>query len=318
MAEPSDYKPPRLRVPLIVLVLVASDMLLGYWIGIGYGLYKEVVKMMLPTFGAAVIAQAASMLIFLVGAIWTGELPTIAFAWWQFVFVVQCATYTWIYGPKMAGALVGAVLSACLAGNVWTSLHNWVKAETMKKMAVTADTITTGLSKLNIDDCDDTLEKADWTVDDSSSSATSEIVSWRDWFARFAMISYFSAGCLAFFFAFLTGTLKITLSTFGLGFMGMIIVALVLLDLARTSEARRLAIHCKTANVVSSAIALVVGIFLWQRDGVNNAGMMCVVHWAACLNAGIAEVLLQSSLDKDPGEEENNSENSDEDWVHMG
>jgi hypothetical protein len=318
MAEPSDYKPARLWGSIVVLALEASDILLGYWFGIDYGLYKEVVKMMLPTFGAAVIVQAASMLIFLAGAIWTGELATIAFAWWQLVFVVQCAAFTWIFGPKMAGALVGAVLSACLAGNVWTSLHYWVKAETAKKAAGTVHTITKVLSKLKIEKCGDALEKADWTRDEGSSSETGETVSWRDWFSHFAMIFYFSAGCLAFFFAYLTGTLKTALSTFGLGFMGMIIVALVLLDLARTSEARRLAVHFRTANVVSSAIALVVGIILWRRDGVYNAGLMWVVHWAGCLNTCIAEVLLQSSLDKDSGEEEYDIEDSGEDWVPMG
>jgi hypothetical protein len=45
---------------------------------------------------------------------------------------------------------------------------------------------------------------------------------------------------------------------------------------------------------------------------------MWVVHWAGCLNACIAEILLQSSLDKISGEEEHDSEDYDEDWVHLG
>lgn len=57
---------------------------------------------------------------------------------------------------------------------------------------------------------------------------------------------------------------------------------------------------------------------LWQRYGVYNPGSMWVVHWGACLNAGIAQVLLQSSLDEDSGDEGHDSGDSIEDRVHMG
>lgn len=310
MADSPAFTPPRLWGLIIVLVLAASDYAICSLIA--YGRFAEYWKMMLPTFGAAVLVQALSMLAFLASAIRTNKLSTITFVWWQILFVAFCTTYALTHGSSAAGLWVGSVWSACLTSNVWASLHYRVNAEMKKRMAVTADTIAKGLSRLNIDDRDDALEKADWTLDGSSSSETEGIVSRPEWLTQLAMLFYFSAGIIGFVFAYLTGTLKNALSTFGLGFMGMIIVTLVLLDFGRSFEAHRLALRLKNANVVLSVISLVVGIVIWRKDGVYNFGVMSVMHWATCLNAGIAEVLLQSSLDKNAGEEEHDSEDFDE------
>jgi hypothetical protein len=310
MTDSLGFTPTRLWGVVIVLLLAASDYVICSLVA--YGRFAEHWKMMLPTFGAAVIVQALSMLAFLASAIRTDKFSTITFVWWQILFVAFCTTYVLTHGSSSAGLWVGSVWSACLASNVWASLHYRIKAEMRKKMAATADTIARGLSRLRIDDRDDALEKGNWTLDDSSSSETEGIVSRPEWLTQFAMLFYFSAGIIGFVFAYLTGTLKNALSTFGLGFMGMIIVTLVLLNFARSFEAHRLALRLKNANVVLSVISLVVGIVIWRKDGVYNFGVMSVMHWAACLNAGIAEVLLQSSPDKDSGEEEHDSEDSDE------
>jgi hypothetical protein len=274
--------------------------------------------MMLPTFGAAVIVKALSMLAFLASAIRTDKFSTIAFVWWQILFVAFCTTYVLTHGSSSAGLWVGSVWSACLASNVWASLHYRVKAEMKKKMAATADTIAKGLSRLRIDDRDDAVEKGNWTLDNSFSPEIEETFSRPDWLTPFAMLFYFSAGSIGFVFAYLTGTLKNALSTFGLGFMGMIVVTLVLLDFRRSFEAHRLALRLKNANVVLSVISLVVGIVIWRKDGVYNFGVMSAMHWAACLNAGIAEILLQIPAGQDSDDEEYDNEGSDEGWVRVG
>jgi hypothetical protein len=104
----------------------------------------------------------------------------------------------------------------------------------------------------------------------------------------------------------------------------MLIVAFVLLGTWSTSEADRLADHFKFANVMSIAVSLIVAIVGWWRNGLYNFGWMCFAHWAACLYSGIAEVLVQTSLDEDTGEEEehdseevHDSEDSDEDWIRV-
>lgn len=167
-------------------------------------------------------------------------------------------------------------------------------------------------------DCNNGISKADWILDDSSSPMTEEITSGRDYFFAYSMLFSFCAGTLQFFFAYLAGTLNTALTTFGLGFTGMLIVAFVLLGLTNTSEPHRLAEHFKTANVGAVALFWAIAIVDWRRTGVCNFGYMCFVHWAACLYSGIAEIMVHSSLYQDSDDEDNESEGSDEDWVHVG
>jgi hypothetical protein len=308
MAEPSDYQPPRLWGILVVLVVTASDRFICY--RIAPGRYTEFWEMMLPTFGAAVMIQAVSVLGFLASAIWTGKLSTIAFAWWQLVCVVQCTIYMSFYGPSMAGLFVGAVYSSCLVCNIWTALHYRVEAERVKGAATTH--LAKALSKLKIDDCNDALEQVKRHLHDASSPTSVRTTLWRGRLALFSMLYNFFAGTLGFFFAYRSQSLKTAFSTFGLGFLGIVIVALVLLDCTRTSEALRLADHFRSVNSVSVAFHLFYSIGSWLQNGVYDFGAMCFVHWAACLYSGIVEVLVRSSLRKYSGEEEHYSEDFDE------
>ena len=168
--------------------------------------------------------------------------------------------------------------------------------------------------------CSDDLEKADW----DSSLMTEKHASGRDWFFAYSMLFNFSAGAFALSSAYLTGTLNAALTTFGLGFTVMLIVAFVLLSTWSITEADRLADHFRLANVISIAVSLSVAIVGWWRNGLYNFVWMCFVHWAACLYSGIAEVVVQTSLNEDTGEEEEQnseeehvSEDSDEDWTRV-
>ena len=168
--------------------------------------------------------------------------------------------------------------------------------------------------------CSDDLEKADW----DSSLMTEKHASGRDWFFAYGMLFNFSAGAFALFSAYLTGTLNAALTTFGLGFTVMLVVAFVLLGTWSIAEADRLADHFRLANAVSIAVSLSVAIVGWWRNGLYNFGLVRFVHWAACLYSGIAEVVMQTSLNGDTGEEEEQnseeehvSEDSDEDWTRV-
>jgi hypothetical protein len=202
-----------------------------------------------------------------------------------------------MYGPSMAGLWVGFFWSASLIGNVWTALHYRDEAETTKEAAATEDRNAEITSELKADDRGDTVARVHRHLKDASSPMAVRLASWRGQFTAFSMLYNFSAGALGFVFAYCTGTLNTAISTFGPGFMGMIIVALVLLKFTRTLEARRLADHFITANLVSAAVSLPIGIVYWQQNSVYSFRFMCIVHWSACLYSGIALVLEQSSLE---------------------
>jgi len=315
MAGPLYDNLPRLWGLLIVFAFAVQDIMLCYWFANGQ--LREYVEMLLPTLGVAMIVQAIGMLVLLASAIWSGKLWKIAFVWWQIVYVVLCATYAILFAPSMAGLGIGAFSSACLVCNIWTALHCRVKAETIKEVAATAHTSAEVASKRKTDDRVDAFERVYWPLDDASSPTAVAIASWRGRCAAFSMLFNFSAGTLGFVFAYLKGTLKTTLSTFGLGFLGMIIAALLLLDLARTLEACRLADHFKSVNVFSITFFLYFAIGDWARTGAYNFDSMCFVHWAACVYSEIAEILVQSSLDQNIDDEEYHSESFEEDWVQV-
>ena len=276
----------------------------------------------LPALGVAVILQAVSFLLFFASAIWTGKLCRKSFLCWYVIFMLLCAGYNFYHWPSMEGLFLGAAWPATIAGNIWMTIHYHIKVRMAKNAGTAKNTSMAKNARMAIahasvglfptakrQDCGDDSERMN---SNSSSSMVKEFASECDWFFAYAMLFNFSAGAIGFFFAYLTGTHNTALTTFGLGFTGMLIVAFVLLGTTSTSKPERLAKHFKLANVISSAVFMTIAIIDWRRLGLYNFGWSCVVHWAACLYSGIAKVLVQTSVDEDLTEEGHDSEHDGE------
>jgi len=286
--------------------------------GFAGGLRAEHTEILLPALGVAVVVQAVSTLLFVASVIWTGKFHKVPFFCWQFIYVFAYGFYTTYYWPSTAGLLLGAGWATNLACNVWITLRYHIKVREMKNARATTAHTSTGLMlTAKRENYGDDPEEADRALNGSLSSMAEKVAPERDWYFAYVMLFQFSAGTLGFYSAYLTGTLNTALTTFGLGFLGMLIGALVLLGTTSTSHPHRLADHFKTANVGSAAFFLTFAVGTWQESGVFNFGWLCVMLWAACLNSGIAEVLVQKPLEQDLDDEEHDSEDSDEDWVHV-
>lgn len=285
----------------------------------GFAVHTETLQ---PALGFAVIMQAVSLLLFFASAIWTGKLCRKPFLCWQVIYILSCADYNYYRLPSMEGLFLGTLWPANVATNIWMTLMYRKKAQMAKNARMVIVYSSTGLYRTaKRQDFVGDIEKAGWN---SYSSTTEEDMSGRDWFFAYSMLFNFSAGTFALFSAYLTGTLNAALTTFGLGFTVMLIAAFVLLGTWSTSEADRLADYFKLANVMSIAVSLTIATVGWWRNGLCNFGWICFAHWAACLYSGIAEVVVQTSLNGDTGEEEEQnseeehySEDSDEDWIRV-
>lgn len=283
----------------------------------GFAIHTETLQ---PALGFAVIVQAVGLLLFFASAMWTGKLCRKPFLCWQVIYILSCAGYSWYHLPSMEWLFLGTMWPANIATNIWMTLLYRKETQMTKNARMAIVYSSTGLYRTaKRQDCVGDLEKAGWK---SSFSMTEKHASARDWSFAYGMLFNFSAGAFALFSAYLTGTLNAALTTFGLGFTVMLIVAFVLLGTWSTSEADRLADHFRLANVISIAVSLTVAIVGRWRNELYNFGWMCFAHWAAYLYSGIAVVLVQTSLDEDTGEEEehdseeeNDSEDSDEGWL---
>lgn len=286
---------------------------------------KEYRKTLLPTLGIAMMAEAISMLVFLGSAMWTGKLCKVSFICWQVVYVVICAAYALSHWPGMSGLWIGATWSASVALNVWITLLKRVEAETAKKkramaaMAAMAAMVATAHTSTSIAEAQDggnDLEKAN--IFPSNSKNTS----WYGRYAGYYMAYSFFWGAFGFVYAYMVGLLNIALSSFGIGFMVMSVVALLLLNLASTSEARRLARYFDDWHTVSAAIFVMIGWVSWGQEGGCFFGLAWAVLWSAFLYTGIAEVLREAAFDKnsitrqpDGGDAERGSIESSDSWV---
>ena len=250
----------------------------------------ESIASLLPPFGVALLIQATSVLAFLVIALWTGKLYRKGFVYVQVVHGVSCVTYAYFHWPSMAGLGIGTIWSGSVACNMWRALDHLVKAE---KAILAEDKAWWAQFR----DSDDARERTYWTEHEISSwKKHNKASSLRCENACF-MISSFFGGTLGFVSAYLSGTVNIALKSFSLGFLGILVVALMQLEIVSDKPACSLTANLKTWRAISGAFLTLVAISCWRRDGDSlTNGLLCVINWSFALHTGIGGILETTVL----------------------
>jgi hypothetical protein len=253
---------------------------------------------LLPPLGIAMIMQDVSVLAFLSSTIWTGKVHKKPFVYWQMAYCVSCAAYAYFHWPSMAGLWIGTMWSVSVVCNIPRALEHLIKADKLRLEDLKAHLadVETWRAKKRADG--DDLERVYRTEHHTSSLESQESTSSRRRCVACLMFSYSGASTFVFVFAYQNGTLETALKTFGLGFLGMFIVCLGILEFLSDESADSLADDLRDWTKLSSAMLTIIALVWWLRDGIHETyGLISVVFWSVALHIGIAEILEGPTLD---------------------
>ena len=272
------------------------------------------IEALLPPLGVAMIVQAIIALAFLASVDWTGELHKKRFLDFQVIYFVSCGAYAYFHWPNMAGLWNGAIYSSLAACYMWSHLDCRMKAETARRATWRAQIRAMKARLAKRQDRGDACEQVYWTYNNNSSTSN-EFVSSRRRFIAGYMLYSFIASTLGFVLAYLNESLHTALKFFGLVSLGIVIVAMLILEFARDESALSLADDFQTWNVLSAAVLVFLGLVGWCFYGGHVTCItVCMVSWTTAMHMGIVGVLEGTALRYD---QDSDDENTDGNWSDL-